>query len=110
MKFDHHCRWLNTCVGWKNYKEFFTFLILSDTWVIFNLVLIILELVHNEDLPIVKYVVLIAAAISNIIACLPLSELIRFHIQIIYQGISTLDYLRQNDETKKESKVNVRKS
>lgn len=110
MKFDHHCRWLNTCVGSKNYKEFFSFLILSDTWVIYNLVLIILELVNNEDLTTTKFVLLIAAAVSNIIACIPLSELIRFHIQIIYQGISTLDYLRQNDEVSKVSKVNVRKT
>ena len=56
------------------------------------------------------FIVLIAAAISNTIACIPLSELIRFHVTIIYQGITTLDYLKQKDETKKVSKVNVRKT
>lgn len=58
----------------------------------------------------VIYLVLIAAALSNIIACLPLTELIRFHVKIIYQGITTLDYLKLKDETKKVSKVIVRKT
>ncbi|KAJ0454161.1 putative protein S-acyltransferase [Helianthus annuus] len=26
-RFDHHCRWLNNCVGKKNYKKFFTLMI-----------------------------------------------------------------------------------
>ena len=110
MKFDHHCRWLNTCVGCKNYKEFFSFLLLSDTWIIYNLVLFIMELVYNKDLSMAMFVVLIAAAFSNIFVCLPLTELIRFHLSIIYTGITTLDYLKAQDDTKRVSKVNVRKT
>jgi hypothetical protein len=25
--FDHHCRWINNCVGSKNYKEFFRLIV-----------------------------------------------------------------------------------
>lgn len=39
---------------------------------------------------------------------LALSELLRFHILLNYQGISTLEYLKQADKINRHSKVNVK--
>ena len=27
LKFDHHCKWLNTCIGQKNYQHFLTLVV-----------------------------------------------------------------------------------
>ena len=31
--YDHHCPWINNCVGYKNYKLFFTFIMVKTVYV-----------------------------------------------------------------------------
>lgn len=37
-KFDHHCIWLNTCVGLHNYKWFLAFMLLHAVITIYGFV------------------------------------------------------------------------
>jgi hypothetical protein len=45
--------------------------------------------------------------IINMCSSIALAELVRFHIFLQRRGISTLDYLREQDKVAKESKIKI---
>ena len=48
--FDHHCNWLNTCIGIYNYKSFFHFLVSLEISLltIFTMQIIALMNLHSD--------------------------------------------------------------
>ncbi|KAL6010386.1 hypothetical protein ACLOJK_000817 [Asimina triloba] len=103
FKYSKHCRWLNNCIGRKNYRRFFTLmvfalLLLILQWSIGILVLICCFLERKRfSTEIISKLgssfSLASCTILAMIATLPLAQLFFFHVLLIKKGISTYDYI-----------------
>jgi len=98
--YDHHCMWLNNCIGGANYSYFIRFIIAADITILFKIIIEIfalietskeIELLNLEGTPTnTRYILLISILVTNGIFFICLSELNRFHAYITYYGLSTI--------------------
>lgn len=117
--FDHHCRWLNTCVGERNYKAFFTFLccgILSVGLMLAIDIYVLVDALKNEE----SYrhqlhhrygtsnywayiaFLCITAAYTGAGLC-AMANLCQFHIYLIWSHQTTYQWIMNKREKKMKS-------
>lgn len=122
--FDHHCRYLNNCIGKRNYAEFFRLIL----WVFQMCLLhasvngfVMLDLVNDTkevveahmkvyqaDLTKPFFIVLVFTTVCDILALVFLLNLIAFHIQLQSKGLTTYEFLQLQEQVSRESKVVLR--
>ena len=120
--FDHHCRWLNTCVAAENYNKFIVFitntLLLLVMQFVINTYFIVeyftrfdtfrCRLEHfstttNGDTTVAAF--LIASGVLEVATLLLLGHLVGFHVYLKCKGMSTYQLLLQRRHEEDEERL-----
>ncbi len=102
---DHHCTWLNTCIGKRQYWAFFFLVVIGTFMFWFQSLMIILILTAWRDEQVEEKAVDILGSVStfkiltslgavySLILAISLSVLFVFHIFLQFQGVGTYSWL-----------------
>lgn len=97
---DHHCNWLNTCVGTRTYFAFYILITVGLCQFIIQIVfgaLIAGNVWNRDDKPLAGQIFSGIVGGLGIFGVLAFAALWVFHTYLLTQGIGTVDYLMQRD-------------
>lgn len=98
--FDHHCRYLNVCIGGRTYKPWFCFVLgLLALLVVSGFAAVRALHDHDEYLlatwfPPGFFVIVAVEALVSCLATIFLFSLLGQHVYFVIEGITTLEYVK----------------
>jgi len=96
LKMDHHCPWVNNCVGFRNYKFFYLFLFYSASSCIYSIGLLAYYISQDTDYGPWHYVYMGTIGIVGIFS-LGAVGLLFYHTMLLSGNQTTIEQLKNTD-------------
>ncbi|XP_051191696.1 probable protein S-acyltransferase 15 isoform X2 [Lolium perenne] len=96
LKMDHHCVWINNCVGYANYKPFIICVLNATIGSLYASVIFVRDLLqteHNFHILYVKIIHILAGVILFSL-CLTIGSLLCWHIYLMCHNMTTIELER----------------
>ncbi|CAA6666553.1 unnamed protein product [Spirodela intermedia] len=96
LKMDHHCLWINNCVGYANYKPFIIFVLNATISSIYSVVVFVGNILHNDH----KFIERASSKLFNV-SCIwfnsddlkhSLGHSAGWHIFLMCHNMTTIEY------------------
>lgn len=124
LHFDHHCKWLNNCIGDKNYRLYFALLIVFESYniFIFTFSAIALYGVQNkesfgqvlenagkvsETVRLAYVCLLVLLNIATGITITAMIQLISFHVYLGFRRKTTYEFILARRKAKNKYKIST---
>lgn len=100
--FDHHCKWLNTCIGKCNYTWFCALLAVTGACQTVQFVFALRLTIRDERNA--QFGVLVVQTVGSGLVILGVSHLILLHCWLKCKGLTTFEWIRARRERKSQVK------